>query len=898
MEPDSTTPTRDDRLDDVILAYLKAIEAGETPDRRQILVRHPDMADDLIRFFANKDQLNPFNSTLLPPIPPEPSSETELRSFGDYEVYGKIDGGGMGDVYKARQISLKRFVALKIILPKRAASAVDVQRFIQEAEDVAKLDHPHIVPIYEVNSHDGKPYFSMKLMEGGSLKNRIGDYRLPLVDRKTGKDEQGTAWSSAQIRKRQREIAGLMATIARAVHHAHQRGILHRDLKPGNVLLDAEGKPHVTDFGLAKRIGGGGGATLPESIVRTFRTGDQNDNGAASQPNPEAAQVTVSYTAPEVATLSLGGNAGLTASGAVAGTPPYMAPEQAAASKVLTTSVDVYGLGAILYELVTGRPPFRAETPLKTLIAIIETQPVPPGTANSSINADLEAICLKCLQKDAQQRFGGSAEALAHELDSFIRGEPIPSRPVNWVQRRWRWSQRNPYLASAGSLAAIALVSVAVVSTLFARHYSRAADDLNVEHNKTLKALDDANSQLAENYLEQGLAYLERRGPEGMFPIVRALEVAPDNNSNLQRTIRSVLAGWGRAIQHPFELDSEKRVHSHQDRIVAVAFSPDGKLALTGSWDKTARLWDVATGKVLGPPLEHQDAVVAVAFSPDGKTVLTGSDDNTARLWEVATGKALGPPLKHLGRVTAVAFSPDGKTVLTASWDKTAQVWDVATGKAVGQRMEHHAAVVAVAYSPDGKTVLTGSHDYYARLYEVATGKEICPPMEHESWVVAVAFSPDGLTVLTGSRDKTARLWDVATGNALCLPLQHQDNVEAVAFSPDGKMVLTGSQDKSARLWDAVTGKALGPPMGHQDRVYAVAFSPDGKTALTASHDGTARFWKVPLPLDGDVQRIKLWVQCLTGEELDEHGVIRRINGETLEERRLRLHKLGGPYDP
>jgi WD40 repeat protein len=284
--------------------------------------------------------------------------------------------------------------------------------------------------------------------------------------------------------------------------------------------------------------------------------------------------------------------------------------------------------------------------------------------------------------------------------------------------------------------------------------------------------------------------------------------------------------------------------YRHNDRVNAVAFSPDGRTILTGSDDKTARLWRTDTGKPVGKPLIHDDKVLAVAFSPDGCTVLTGSNDKTARLWRADTGESMGKIMKHTNWVRAVSFSPDGRTVLTGSFDRTARLWRADTGKPVGKIMKHKSWVNAVSFSPDGRTVLTGSSDRTARLWRADSGKPVGKIIRHGSRIYAVSFSPDGNTVLAGSDDKTTRLWRVDTGEPVGKSMKHKRGVDAVAFSPNGRTVLTGSLDGTARLWRADTGKPVGKIMKHTDWVKVVVFSPDGSTVLTGSFDGTARLWR------------------------------------------------------
>jgi WD40 repeat protein len=683
-----------------------------------------------------------------------------------YAMLGMLGRGGMGVVYKARHLGLKREVALKMMLHAEHAGADQHQRFQAEAEAVARLQHPHIVQVYDVGEHNGLPYFSMEYCAGGSLAGQL----------------DGTPWDG-------RRAANLVQTLATAMQAAHAAGVVHRDLKPRNVLLTADGTPKVTDFGLAKRL------DVP----------------------------------------------GLTATGAVLGTPSYMAPEQASGkSRAVGPTADVYALGAILYECLTGRPPFRATTAVDTVLQVVSDEPVAVRKLQPKLHRDLETICHKCLQKEPTKRYG-SAEALAEDLRRFGAGEPVKARPMGVQGRAVRWARRRP--AIAGLLALVAFVGVGGLAGIVWA-YGQAVREGKAARQAEGRAREEAERARQETQrADENAAEASRKEYLAQIRSVAAELQNGDCGSaaGVLERMETDHRGWEYGYLRRRAEGTPLTLRGHTHWVNSVAYSPDGSRIASASW-REVKVWDARIGLDLATLRGHTNKITSVCYSPDGRQLASASADKTIKLWDAERGTELATLRGHAEQIESVAFSPDGRQLASASWDQTVKLWDARTGAELATLRGHAGRVNAVAYSPDGSRLASGSLDQTVKVWDAHTGTLLATLRGHTRWVNAVAYSPDGLGLASGSTDGTVRIWDARTG-AERRTLRGHKEVKSVSYSPDGTRLASASRDKTIKVWDAHTGDDLLTLLGHAEEVSWLAYSPDGYRIASASADKTVKVW-------------------------------------------------------
>jgi serine/threonine protein kinase/WD40 repeat protein len=809
----------------------------------------------------------------------EADTALPFSEMGDYEVFKEIGRGGMGVIYQARQRSLGRIVALKLIRAGTLAKADGLARFKLEAAATARLHHPGIVAIHEVGEHEGQHFYSMDFVPGRSLATTLRDG--PLAPRRA---------------------AQCVRAVADAIHHAHEHGIIHRDLKPSNILLDAEGTPRVSDFGLAKLVVpplGGQSPTEPPSA------GTTND---------------------------------LTLSGQVLGSPNYMPPEQARGRHAeVDVRSDVYALGAILYECLTGRPPFSAATPLETLRLVVEQEPVSPRVLNPALPRDLETIALKCLAKEPSTRYA-SARELAEELGRFLADAPIRARPAGSAERAWRWCRRQPALAGLYFVLAVAPAIIITLLMVMGSRVSHQRDRAIIEERKASAAairaeasalaareqayaadIYAAHQALTVDDFGQARRLLNEHRPHGMtngeWRMMNA-RTSPAGITHHASRNTGDLRGFEWRLLWQRTRGQEAFAFTNLARPAqCLLFAPDGRTLLSGSEDGI-RLWDIVERRPLGvfpsanpiptrsdraltvedlrPLLDASPAVVeylraqpgildyldaightnrargvtSLAFTPDKQSLLVGSTD-LVRSWNYATRafefavpeRSANVAMPAVGDLFVVGNRETwgADDARRSAHPRSATVYSFSRRQMVAELPDYGRQI---AVSPDGQYIAAVNQTNGAVLWRPGTGETVSLSRDRHSDVTP-AFSPDGRLLFLGSDlGPPAMLWDVASKRLLAYLQGGNVTIGAVAWSPDGRTLAGGGGHQNIGLWSVPLAgsergveagtRLIGPRLvlhGHEAPVLALTFSPDGRSLISSSSDHSIRLWDVEAAL-------------------------------------------------
>jgi WD40 repeat protein/serine/threonine protein kinase len=734
--------------------------------------------------------------------------------------------GGLGEVSVALDSELNREVALKEIQAKFADGGESRARFLLEAQITGGLEHPGIVPVYGMGTYaDGRPYYAMRFIRGDSLKDGIRKFFAQFAAKggsapASGSEELPAKLPAAAYETIEfRQLLRRFVDVCNAVAYAHARGVLHRDLKPGNIMLGNYGETLVVDWGLAKATG-----KSDESL----------------------------HTAQAPLTASTDTASADTCLGSALGTPGYMSPEQAGGrTDLFGPATDIYCLGATLYHLLTGQAPHRDNSSGELFQRIQKGVFPPPREVNPAIPAPLAAICLKAMATEPKSRYE-SALDLSKEIERWLAGDSVSAHRDSLLVKAQRWARRHrTAVTSAAALLMAGLIAVIIGYVVLRAEQSRTL----AAQERTQLALTESQRQLAENRFQHGVSeYEARRYQLAMRDLRRAIATLPQPNPLLE-SYRQVLSD--RLTMRNRSLLPPQRVGQEIDSLV---FSPDGQRVLTlnnieGDYaQKTARLWDALTGKPIGssnPTIstrfsyrsQYHPQLGSAVFSPDGKRLLISGPENSARRLDAATGKAIEPPANHPARVFAAVYRRDGKRFLTICEDNSVRIWDAESGEVLGQPLAHPNAVLGADFHPAGERVVTACKDQALRIWDLKSHTLQGEPIAHPVPVTFAQYHPGGEVFLTVGDDTVPRLWRADSGE-LAGQLEVADDFEpSCSFSPDGGFALLKSGVR-VRIWNLRTGEVKQLPLNGAEYVVSAAFSGDGLRIVTATSDfrnGTKR---------------------------------------------------------
>jgi WD40 repeat protein/serine/threonine protein kinase len=751
----------DSGLDAVLGEYLAAVEQGRAPTVDEFIARHRIFEREIREFLSLRNGFERISASLRHAAGPLP--RTFPMSFGRYELIGELGQGGMGVVYRARQPGLDREVALKTIKGGRLASAAAAQRFRVEAIAVSRLNHPGIVPVYDVGDVEGQAYFTMKLLKGGDLTRRVGTDGLEPAD-----------------------AARNCAQLADAVQHAHEHGILHRDLKPNNVLFDEDGRSYLSDFGVAK---------LLDTVHDLTQTGEY------------------------------------------VGTPAYLAPEIARGDEGgATIAADVHGLGAILYFSLTGTPPFDGPSPVAVLDSVRRNDPPALRTRKPRIPTDLATICHRCLEKEPTRRYA-SARDLAKDLRRWLEGRPIRARPNGRVERFVKWIRREPTQALLAACF-VTFIASAIGGTIW--HSRRLSVELDVSDRlrkeglvreaELRKQVYVADMELAKRAFDHGQLgelsrLLDRQLPSGDLPDVRGWEWRHLDRARHQKP----LATW----------------QAHSVGILSADVSPDESLFATCDRDGVVRIWDAAANQQR-LEVKRESEATAVRFSRDGKTLATCGSGGFLELWNVADGRQTARWQCHDGTVAALEYSPDGRRILTSGRDGTAALWD-ATSHRLVRRVRSAAPVVNnVAWSRDGSRFALCGQGGVAEVWSGDGRRQFQLQGPGDETNLFVCFAPDDRTLLAVGYGEGVLRWNLETGQ----PLATIPNGSAYAVAFDGprrffvaagySQIAAFESDAGMRAPRFVQALAV-----DESTKRALVLAPVSRRLWTVGEDGKASVWSL-----------------------------------------------------